>query len=145
MTADPESPEPGASDPAAGGRRWTTVAAVLLGLSAVAQVAYGAAAIGGDASLEANVREIESAPHFGTLFLSLAGWGVILALVGACEFIAAWSLVSRAQHARLFALGAVLFGLAAAFFTLAIFHVAALVTLGLLVAALYVLSYRVAS
>src|SRR5436309_774326 len=122
MTAGPDNPEPDASDPPAGGSRWTTVAAVLLGVSAVAQIAYGAAAIGGDASLEANVREIESAPHFGTLFLSLAGWGVILALVGVCEFLAAWSLVTRGPHARLLALGAVLFGLAAAFFTLAIFH-----------------------
>jgi hypothetical protein len=147
MAAGPDQPEPDATDPAAGGAstgRWTTVAAVLLGVPAVAQIAYGAAAIAGDASLQANIHQIESNPQFGTLFLSLTGWGVVLALVGAFGFVAAWSLKSRASHARLFALGAVLFGLAAAFFTLAIFHAAALVTLGFQFAALYVLSYRVA-
>jgi hypothetical protein len=117
---------------------------VLLGASAIFQVVYGVAAISGDAALKDNIRRIESDPHFGSLYLGLTAWGVVLALVGICELAAARSLWRGAPQARLLGLAAALFGLAAAFFTLAIFHFAALVTLVLLFAALYVLSYRVA-
>jgi hypothetical protein len=123
--------------------RWTPLAAWLLALAAVAQVAYGLAAITGTAALEDNVRAIESNPDFGRLYLSLPAWGVLLALVGVGELAAAWALARRVPYGRLLGLGAALFGLALAFFTLAILHAAALVTLVLLLAALYVLSYRV--
>ena len=120
-----------------------TVAGLLLGASAVAQFVYGVLAISGEATLKANVSEIESNPHFGTLYLGLTGWGVILALVGISELVAARSLVRRNPSARLLGLGASLFGLAVAFFTLAIFHAAALITLFPLFATLWILSYRV--
>jgi hypothetical protein len=122
---------------------WTTAGTLLLLVSATTQLVYGAAAIAGVSALEDNVRKIESDPSFGKLYLSLAAWGVLLALVGAAELGAAWALARRRPYARLMGLGAALFGLGVAFFTLAIFHGAALITVGLLLLALYVLSYRV--
>jgi hypothetical protein len=123
--------------------RWKTAGALLLALSAIAQLAYGAAAIGGDDALQANIREIEANPQFGTLYFGLAAWGVILVIAGIAQALAGWALARRAPHGRLLGLGATLLGLGAAFFTLAIFHVAALITLVLLIAAMYVLSYRI--
>jgi hypothetical protein len=116
---------------------------VLLGLTAAAQIIYGVLAIGGVEALEANVREIERDPRFGTLYLSLPAWGALLIVIGSAELTAAWRLSRRAPHARLACLAAALFGLAAAFFTLALFHLAALITVVLLLSAIYVLSYRV--
>lgn len=112
-------------------------------LTAIAQLAYGAAAIGGDGALKANVQEIESNPNFGKLYLSLVGWGVLLTLAGVFEAYAAQALLRRTRHGRVLALCATLPGLLLAFFTLAIFKVAAVVTVVLLFATLYVLSYRV--
>ncbi len=128
--------------PATGGQ-WVKTGAVLLLLAGITQVAYGAAAIGGIAALEDNVREIESDPRYGELYLSLAAWGLLLVMAAIGELFAAWRLARRARGARLAGLGAALLGLAVAFFTLALFHLAALVTVALLLAALYVLSYRV--
>lgn len=125
------------------GGPWTATGAGLLLLAAVAQIAYGVAAIGGYDPLEDNVRQIESRSQFGELYLSLGGWGVILVLVGIAELWAASSLARRRRHGRLAGLCAALFGLGVAFFTLALFRVAAIATMGILVAALYVLSYRV--
>lgn len=116
---------------------------MLLLLSAIAQIAYGVAAISGVEALQDNVREIESSPRVGDLYLSLTGWGVLLALVGTGGLAAAWSLARRAPAGRLLGLGAALFGLGVSFFTLALFRAAAFVTMGLSLAVLYLLSYRV--
>jgi hypothetical protein len=115
----------------------------MLFLAAIAHVAYGIAAIDGIDVLKRNVDEIESNGKFGDLYLSLPWWGVLLTLVGLAEFAAAMSFSRRSPQARLYGLGASLVGLAISFFTLAIFHVAALITVALTGIALYLLSYRV--
>lgn len=135
--ADDEGPD---GPPAPSG---ATAAAVLLLLTATLQIAYGAAAIGGLGALEENVRDIESKPQYGELYLSLGVWGVLLVLAGLAQLAAGVSLARRGPSGRLPGLSATLPGLAVAIFTLALFEVAALVTLVLLIAALYVLSYRV--
>jgi hypothetical protein len=139
IPADGDAP----GGPPAHGESWTTAGAVLLLLTAIAHIAYGAAAIGGLEALQDNVRDIESNPQFGKLYLGLSTWGVLLVLAGAAEFFAGARLARRRPNARLVSLAATLPGLALCFFTLALFHGAALVTLALLLAALYVLSYRV--
>lgn len=125
------------------GRGWTIIGVVLLVVSAVTQIAYGAAAIGGLQVLQDNVEEIESQPQFGKLYLGLGTWGVLLVLAGLGQAVAAQALARGRRSARLGALLAVLPGMVAAVFTLALFRGAALVSLALLVSTLYVLSYRV--
>jgi hypothetical protein len=139
--ADRDAPD----GPPVGGGGWTTAGVVLLVLAAVAQVVSGVAAIAGVDALKDNVREIESNPQFGKLYLSLGAWGVLLLLVAGAELLAALSLVRRTPNARLLCLGITLPGLAVSFFTLALLRVASAVMLALLFAALYVFSYRVDS
>jgi hypothetical protein len=127
----------------ASGEGWTTVAVALVAIVGVAQIAYGAAAIGGLGALEDNLREIEANVQFGHAYLSLGAWGVLLVVCGLAELGAALAFRRGRPHARLFGLCATLIGMVLAFFTLAIFRVAALITLAFLFAALYVLSYRV--
>lgn len=138
---DPDiDPDPAAT---ATGGDWSIAGAVLLLLTAIAHIAYGAVAISGIEALDDNVREIEADPRFGTLYLSLVGWGVLLTLAGLAELFAAWRLARRAPHARLAGLVVALPGLALSFFTLALFRGFAVVTAVILLLAMYVLSYRV--
>lgn len=125
------------------GGSWVTAGAVLLVLAAVTQLVYGIAALTAFGPLEDNVRDIESNPNFGDLYLSLGGWGVLLLVVAVAELGAALSLARRRHHARVLGLGASIIGLGVAFFTLALFHLAALISLAILFCAMYVLSYRV--
>lgn len=125
------------------GGSWVTAGAVLLLFAAVTQLVYGLAALTGFGALEDNVRDIESNQHFGDLYLSLGGWGVLLLLAALAELGAALSLARRREHSRLLGLGAAILGLGVAFFTLALFHLAALVSVTILFLAMYVLSYRV--
>lgn len=136
--ADRELPD---GPPAAGG--WVTAGAGLLLLAAASHIVLGAAAIAGNGTLEDHVSQIESNPNFGRLYLGLGTWGAILLLIGLAQVGAVRSLVRRSEHARVFGLSTAILGLGAAFFTLAIFRFAALVSVGLLLCALYVLSYRV--
>ena len=139
MPADGDAP---GGRPATGGR-WTTASAVLLLLAAMVQIGAGVAAISGVGTLRDNVRQIESDPHFGDLYLSLQVWGVLLVLVGIGGAVAARSLAHRGRNARVLGLAAALLGLAIGLLTLAIFRAAALAPVALAFAALYVLSYRV--
>lgn len=120
---------------------WVTIGAALLGLGAATQVAAGVAAIAGLQAIQNHIDEIESDPRFGHLYLSLPVWGVLLLLVGGLQLGGALRL--QRGKGRLAGLAAVLPGLVLAFFTLALLREAAVVTIVLLVAALYVLSYRV--
>lgn len=120
--------------------RWgVALLAVVGGL----QVVYGLAAVSGYGPLRESVRDIESNPNYGKLYFSLAVWGVLLLLVGSACVWSARKLQHDARHARMGGLCAALVGLGLAFFTLAIFHVASLVSVVLLLMTLYVLSYRV--
>lgn len=116
---------------------------VLLMIVGTLQVVYGVAAIIGVSELRESVRDIEENPNYGKLYLSLTGWGILLLLIGLVSLVAARSLEQRREHGRMLGLCAALVGLGTAFFTLAIFHVASLISVVLLLIALYVLSYLV--
>ncbi len=122
---------------------WETAGAVILVMSGATQVVFGLAALAGNAALEQNVQEIESNPSFGKLYLGLGAWGAVLIMVGGAQLGAARSLLKVRPGARLVALGATLFGLLAAFFTLAILHFGSVACVVLLLSAMYVLSYRI--
>lgn len=122
----------------------TRFGATLLVASGFAQLVFGFAAVGGLEALERNVRRIEATPQVGgKMYLGLSAWGVMLLLFGAGEIVAGLRLARRRPSARLIALAAAMFGLAIAFFTLAFFRVAAVVTIVLLLLTIYVLSYHV--
>lgn len=125
------------------GGAWRVAGTVLVGTAAALQLLYGIAALAGLQALQDNVDQIESDLRFGELYFDLGTWGVLLVLAGLLEAGATVALVRRKPSARLVALLVLLPGLVVAFFTLALFRVAALVCLAVLLAALYVLSYRV--
>lgn len=129
-------PEVSQSRPAA------TVAFVLILFAGVAHLAFGVTAIGGAASLQDNVREIESNADFGKLYFSLEVWGLIMLVLGAAELAACASFWRRTPNWRLAGLLAAYGGLTGAFFTLAIFRAGGLVTIALLLIAIYLLSYH---
>ena len=118
------------------------VAAGLLAAAGVVDLVLGLAAIAGAERLETNVREIETAEGIGELYFSLGAWGVILTALGLGALAAGWRLLFGGPHARLAALIAAYFALAGAFFGLAIFRWPAVAIIVLLLAALYVLTYR---
>jgi hypothetical protein len=120
------------------------LAASLLGIAGVVHAVLAVAAITGSARLEANVREIAGSPVGGDLYFSLGTWGVILGLAAASEFAASWRLYSERARARLVALIAGFLALGAAFFSLPLFRWPVVATIPLLLAATYVLAYRVA-
>lgn len=114
----------------------------LLTLCGALQILYGGAAILGLPALEANVEQIESNPNFGKLYFSLAVWGLLLLLVGTLCLWSARLLGRDAPIARLAGLSGALVGLGLAFFTLAIFRAASLISIVVLLVTLYVLSYQ---
>jgi len=113
-----------------------------MALAAVVHLVLGFAALTGAGPLEANVREIESNPDFGHLYFGLGTWGAIVIAVAAAELAAAFAAARGGQNGWLAAMIVTFAGMTASFFTLAIFHVAALVTLALLLAALFLLAYH---
>jgi hypothetical protein len=106
-----EHPSSEPSDATGAGTQWPFADAVLLAVSGIAQTAYGIAALAGNATLENDVRQIESTPHVGRLYLSLGAWEVILIVVGGSALVSAPALARRAAHACLVGLAAALLGL----------------------------------
>jgi len=115
----------------------------LLVLAGSLQLLYGTAAVVGFSGLQESVRDIESNPNYGKLYLPLTGWGILLLLVGAATLLTARLLHRRGLYARMYGLCAALVGLGLAFFTLAIFHEASLISIVVLLVTTYVLSYLV--
>lgn len=134
----PEAREP-SEDPGSSHR----AGVALLVLAGALQVLYGTAAVTGFSGLEESVREIESNPTYGKLYLSLTGWGVLLLLVGLATLRSAGGLRRGVPNARMYGLCSALVGLGLAFFTLAIFHEASLISIVVLLVTTYVLSYLV--
>jgi len=120
---------------------WSGIAAGLILLAAALTVAGAVAAIGGAEALEANVREIEGRTGLD-LYASLSTWGWILMIAGIAEATAAISIWRRTPNRILIGLAVAYFGLVIAFFTLVILRGPGAPTIGLLLAAIYVLSYR---
>ncbi|MDQ3572433.1 MAG: hypothetical protein M3383_06180 [Actinomycetota bacterium] len=123
-------------------RRAAAVAATLIAVAGAAHLAFAITAISGGESLQANVEEIESNADFGKLYFSLGTWGVIMLIAGAGEIAASASFWRRTTNWRLAGLLGAYGGLAGSFFTLAIFRVAGLVTIAVLLVAIYLLSYH---
>jgi len=121
------------------------VAAVLLLGAGVVHVVLGVAGITGADRLEANVREINTSPSGGELYFSLGSWGLILGAVGGLEVASAVSLHRVGARARLFGLIAGFLAMGAVFFSLPIFRWPSAATILALLAATYVLTYRLPS
>jgi hypothetical protein len=119
------------------------LAAALLLAAGVVHAILAVAAITGAARLEANVREIAGSPVGGDLYFSLGTWGVIFGLAAAFEIAAAWRLYSTGARARLAGLIAGFLALGAVFLSLPLFRWPAVATIPLLLAATYLLAYRV--
>lgn len=140
MTSAPREPPDFASDGSGSSQR---SGVALLLLAGALQVLYGIAAVTGFSGLQESVRDIESNPNYGKLYLSLTGWGVLLLLVGSATLWGAAALRRGRPHGRMLGLCAALLGLGTAFFTLAIFHEASLISVVVLLVTIYVLSYLV--
>ncbi|MDQ3730223.1 MAG: hypothetical protein M3355_11625 [Actinomycetota bacterium] len=120
------------------------LAASLLLAAGTVHVILATAAITGAARLEENVREIGTSPVGGDLFFSLAVWGWIFGVAATFELVAAWRLYGTGPRARLAGLIAGFLALGAVFLSLPIFRWPAVATIPLLLAATYLLAYRVA-
>ncbi len=118
-------------------------AALLLAAGAVHAI-LAIAAITGAARLEANVREIAGSPVGGDLYFSLGTWGVVMGLAAAFEIASAWRLYATGRRARLAGLIAGFLALGVVFLSLPLFRWPAVATIPLLLAAAYLLAYRVA-
>lgn len=123
-------------------RRAAWVAATLVLVAGMAHIAFGFTAITGTETLQENVEEIESNPNFGKLYFSLATWGLIMLAVGVAEVASSAAFWRRTPNWRLASLLAAYAGLTAAFFTLAIFRASALITVVLLLVAIWLYSYH---
>jgi len=119
------------------------LAATFLFLAGLVHIILGAGAIAGADRLEANIREITTSPSGGELYFSLGTWGAIVGLAGLFELSATGWLMRRSANARLLGLVAAFLAMGASFFSLSIFRWPIVVTIVLLIAATYVLAYRV--
>jgi len=119
------------------------LAAALLFLAGIVHVVLGASAIAGTARLEANVQEIETSAVGGDLYFALGVTGLIMTAVGVLEFVAAGFLYTRGARARLLGLVAGYLALGVVFWTMPIFRWASIVTIVLLFASSYLLTYQV--
>lgn len=134
---------PGAREPSEGPGSGHRAGVALLVLAGALQVLYGVAAVAGYSGLKESVEEIESNPTYGKLYLSLTGWGILLLVVGLATLWSATALRRRHAYGRMCGLCGALIGLGLAFFTLAFFHEAALLTIVVTLVTVYVLSYLV--
>lgn len=123
-------------------RDWTRAGGVFVGLAGVIHVVLGISAISGTSALEEIVRQIESNPDYGRLYFSLPVWGGIMLVLGLAELAAAAAASRRTEAGWLFALLIAFFGLTLSFFSLAIFRVADLVAIALLLVASFLLAYH---
>lgn len=123
--------------------RSALVSAGLIALAGALLAGFGVAGLIGAEGLLENVREIESNEDFGNLYLSLDAWGFIAICAGLAEATAALVLwVRSTQPSRLGALIVAYFGLPVAFFTLPLFRLGSVAVALLLLAAIWILSYR---
>lgn len=118
------------------------VGAILILIAGMIHLVLGGAAILGVEPVVENVDEIESNPLFGELFWPLAVWGWIMLVLGGAQLVAASSIWRRTPNWHLSSLLVSYAGLGGAFFSLAIFRVPCLVTIVLLLTALWLLSYH---
>jgi hypothetical protein len=114
------------------------VAAGLLMLAGAAHAALGVGAIAGLAAFEANVEEIERAVASG-LYASLGVWGALMLLLGVAEVFAARAIWIASPNGWLAGQISAFCGLGGVLFTLAIFRLAAAVTIPLGFAVIYLL------
>ncbi len=103
----------------------------------------GVGALTGAERLEANVREIETSSVGGDLYFSLGLWGAIFAVSGGGLLACSGMLLREASQARIASLSASFVAMGAVFFSLPIFRWPSVATVVLLLAAAYILTYRV--
>ena len=133
-----DRPSSGSSPPDAGADR---LAAGLLLAVGTAHAALGIAGIAGIAAFEANVEEIEQTVADG-LYASLAAWGALMLVLGIGELLAARAVWAGSPNGWLVGLISAFCGLGGAFFTLAIFRFAGVLTIALGFVAIYLLRQR---
>lgn len=119
------------------------VAASFLFFAGIVHLVLGVGALTGADQLEANIREIETSPVGGDLYLSLGLWGVIFAVSAVGLLACSSMLLRKASHARVAGLSASFVAMGTVFFGLPIFRWPSVATVVLLLAAAYILTYRV--
>ena len=123
-------------------RDWTRAGGIFVGLAGVIHLVLGVSAIAGTSALQEIVRQIESNPDYGRLYFSLGVWGGIMLALGLAELAAAAAAARRTEAGWLSALLIAFLGLTLSFFSLAIFRVADLAAIGLLLVACFLLAYH---
>lgn len=121
---------------------WTRAGGFFVGLAGVIHVVLGISGLTGAPALQVIVRQIEANPDYGRLYFSLGVWGGILLFLGLAELAAAVGAARRTEAGWLAALLVAFLGLTLSFFSLAIFRVADLVAIGLLLVASFLLAYH---